>query len=314
MGFNNIPNIEDAQFYVDLAFRRAKQTAQRQRTSLREEKTEKSRQIEAAKVGTVQDILHSRLDKIVSKFPSLGQLTPFYNQLVSLYMDVDELKQALGHVHSTAKRIQSMGNDYKRKILDADKVHVMNEARRAFYGRVGSLMEDIDDDLAVLLEARKQFIEFPVVKQMPTIAITGFPNVGKTTLLRDLTGSAPEIKPYSFTTKRLNFGYVEIDEEKIQVIDTPGTLARENKMNTIERMSYVAMRTAADLLVYVWDPTVQYTIELQKRLFDKIRDYDTEIVHYVSKSDLVDDAKEKFAFVDAVDTVDELKEVIQSSL
>jgi nucleolar GTP-binding protein len=149
---------------------------------------------------------------------------------------------------------------------------------------------------------------------MPTIAITGFPNVGKTTLLRDLTGSAPEIKPYSFTTKRLNFGYVEIDEEKIQVIDTPGTLARENKMNTIERMSYVAMRTAADLLVYVWDPTVQYTIELQKRLFDKIRDYDTEIVHYVSKSDLVDDAKEKFAFVDAVDTVDELKEVIQSSL
>ena len=39
------------------------------------------------------------------------------------------------------------------------------------------------------------------------VALFGFPNVGKSTLLSKLTPSKPKIANYSFTTKRINMGY-----------------------------------------------------------------------------------------------------------
>ena len=43
--------------------------------------------------------------------------------------------------------------------------------------------------------------DYPTIKtSLFTVAICGFPNVGKTTLLSKMTPSEPEISNYSFTT------------------------------------------------------------------------------------------------------------------
>jgi nucleolar GTP-binding protein len=83
------------------------------------------------------------------------------------------------------------------------------------------------------------------------VAIAGFPNVGKSTLLNRLTGATAETNAYAFTTKSLNMGAIEYRHNTIQFIDTPGTLARPEKMNDIERQAYLAMKYAAHLIIYV---------------------------------------------------------------
>ena len=68
-----------------------------------------------------------------------------------------------------------------------------------------------------------------------TVVIAGFPNVGKSTVLRRLTGAKPKVAEYPFTTKGIQIGYLETKWNKIQVIDTPGLLDRPiDQMNNIE--------------------------------------------------------------------------------
>ncbi len=42
-----------------------------------------------------------------------------------------------------------------------------------------------------------------------TIVIAGFPNVGKSTLLNQISGADPQIANYPFTTKGIQIGHVE---------------------------------------------------------------------------------------------------------
>ena len=94
---------------------------------------------------------------------------------------------------------------------------------------------------------------YPDVKEMFTVCIYGFPNVGKSTLLNKLTTSKATVAAYAFTTKEINAGYFTVEDKKIQVFDVPGTLARENKMNYIELQAELVVKELADIIIYVFD-------------------------------------------------------------
>ncbi len=141
--------------------------------------------------------------------------------------------------------------------------------------------------------------DYPTIKQLPTVAVAGFPNVGKTTLLYKLTGSKAEIAPYAFTTKNINVGYIKKGDTKIQVLDTPGTLNRFDRMNNIERIAYLAMKLVADKIVYVFDPIETYPLEHQEKLYEAIERFGKKMLIYISKSDIaaepdVEAIKKKF--------------------
>ena len=127
---------------------------------------------------------------------------------------------------------------------------------------------------------------------MPTITICGFPNVGKTTLLYKLTGSKPEIGEYAFTTKSINVGYIEADikhkKQKFQILDTPGTLNRFDKMNNIEKQAYLAIKYLANMLVYVFDLAESFPIEDQKQLYFGLKEFNKPMLVYLSKKDVLD--------------------------
>ena len=76
------------------------------------------------------------------------------------------------------------------------------------------------------------------------------PNVGKSSILGNITKSKPEVANYAFTTKKLNIGYIGKREEKIQIIDAPGALDRDN-MNWIEQQADLAVHFVTDILIFV---------------------------------------------------------------
>lgn len=57
---------------------------------------------------------------------------------------------------------------------------------------------------------------------MPKIAIVGSPNVGKSVLFNNLTGSYAVVSNYPGTTVEVSRGKVKIGADDFEVIDTPG--------------------------------------------------------------------------------------------
>lgn len=322
MNFQDLHKIEDADTYLDMAFRNARERSDdtkieaKAKTKALKYKITKQykgvytgrktmnfrlqfeKTVELSRINAVTGNLTGHLQKIVDNFPMVDQLPPFYNELIKATLDYESLKKSLGGMKWAGERMNKLNAFYQSKMARTQDINELKKFRREFYGRVSSVMKQIGPELAYVDEARKTMKGFPNIKtSVKSVCIFGFPNVGKTTLLYKLTGSKAEIKNYAFTTKNINVSYANINDEKIQFIDTPGTLDRKEKINNIELQAQLVLKYAADMIIYVFDPTESYPLPEQIKLYDNlradIRNTGKKIHTYISKTDISGIAEQK---------------------
>ncbi|MEK6867269.1 MAG: GTPase, partial [Nanoarchaeota archaeon] len=219
------------------------------------------------------------------------ELSPFYNELARVTIRYNLTKQALGSVKWAEKQCREVSWKVVIAIKRARSMDEIEKQKKAYFGRICSVMKQIQKHLVIIEESRRVLKSWPDVKEgVRTIAIAGYPNVGKSSLLKALTQTNPEIKAYAFTTKSLNIGYLEIEPRIYQIIDTPGTFDREiEKMNNVEKQAYVVMKHAAEKILYMFDPSEScgYEVESQLQLLKRIeKNFNKEITVIVNKVDL----------------------------
>ena len=307
MNFQKIAPVNTSDQLLDLAFSKARKKNKAKK--LEGERLEIFQKKECSKLDIVKDNLVARLQNILSDFPSFDSLNNFYNKLVRLTLDYAKLKQSLGAVNWAVGRIRLLHKDYVRRVAKTEEVSKGTSSSKEFYGWISSIIKQINSNLHFLESARRMMKTYPDVKEMFTVCIYGFPNVGKTTLLNQLTTSKGKVAEYAFTTKSINSGFFELQGVKIQVFDVPGTLGRPTKKNNIELQADLVVNELADCIIYVIDLTEScgYSIESQERLLKKIRNKNTLI--YISKSDLL---PEEISFKQPHYGVTEIKEKIVS--
>ena len=283
MNFQKIAPIEGAKVYLDLAFRKARiKASQKDLVGTTDQRVKKR---EAMKIDIIKDDLSARLQKILDDFPSFERLPDFYLHLAKLTLDYRELKKSLAAVSWAKKNLLKFQKSYVRLISKSTSASMSKLASKQFYGRISSLIKQIEPQFTFLDEARRTMKTYPDVKEMFTVCLYGFPNIGKTTLLNKLTGSKAKTAAYSFTTVSINCSYITKDDTKIQVLDVPGTLARRDKMNLIELQAELVVEKIADLVIYIFDMTEPYPLSDQQKLYSKISKKKDTIV-YVSKQDI----------------------------
>ncbi len=85
-----------------------------------------------------------------------------------------------------------------------------------------------------------------------TVALVGFPNVGKSSLLNALTDAESEVGNFAFTTLKAIPGTMEYNGAQIQIIDLPGII--ENAAAGAGRgREVISMARNADLVMIVTD-------------------------------------------------------------
>ncbi len=85
-----------------------------------------------------------------------------------------------------------------------------------------------------------------------TVALVGFPSVGKSTILNQLTGAKSEVGAYHFTTLDVIPGVMEYNHAKIQILDMPG-LIKDASRGKGRGREVIATARSADVILLVVD-------------------------------------------------------------
>jgi nucleolar GTP-binding protein len=247
------------------------------------------------KLQTIYQYIDDKLEKIYNDI--FLPESKFYRELYKLLFTDINIKKLRERIKYIRKIIKQVYLKYKNDIKLTKDKKLIEKYRREFYGRISSILRRnwiIFKYYNIYLNRRRKI---PNIKNLPTVVISGLPNVGKSTLLKNLTGSNVKIEPYPFTTKDLMIGYIKTPYFDIQVIDTPGILDRPmEEMNEIEKKSILALNYLANLIIYIFDltETCGYSIEEQENLLNNIKKiFNKEIILYFSKKDLFTEREEK---------------------
>jgi nucleolar GTP-binding protein len=268
--YENMSTIITAEKLVDLAFSNASKLSipRRRRNIVWVRKKEKQR------IRAVEATVTSKLNKIIKKMPRIEELHPFYIDLTEVLVGTQNLKKSLAALNWAVRRIQSFSSQYSKKLSRAGSISVASNLRREAYGRIASVLKQVSRDLDFLEEARRNLSKLPSIDTgLNTIIVAGYANVGKSTLVRDISTAKPEIATYPFTTKKIFIGHREIAQQKFQIVDTPGLLDRPlSKRNKIELQAIIAMRHLSSVIIFVFDPseTCGYPLNSQTNLFKEI--------------------------------------------
>ncbi|HSU72944.1 MAG TPA: GTPase [Candidatus Binatia bacterium] len=290
MNFGRLGKVESAQKYLDIAFNQAKEHASEVIKTMKGSPFQRLQRKELAAINTVKTALEKHFMLILKSFPSMTDFDPFYRELVKCVVDVGQVRQSLGGINWGVQRITAIFREFNDKIRNAHDEETVLKHKRAYYGRVSSVVKQLKDDFEILDDARKQLKVLPTLKtSIPTVVIAGFPNVGKSTLLKALTGSSPEIASYPFTTKQMMLGYRTEGGKKWQFVDTPGLLDRPlGKKNNIEKQAALALKYLAKVVIFIIDPTEScgYPLEDQKHLLkDVAKSLEVPVIVALNKAD-----------------------------
>jgi ribosome-interacting GTPase 1 len=148
-----------------------------------------------------------------------------------------------------------------------------NKSTEAHIGRLKSKVAELKEELEKQQSGSGGGGGYGVEKHGDaTVALVGFPSVGKSTLLNAMTNAESEVGSYEFTTLDVNPGMLKYRGANIQILDVPGLIegAAEGRGGGQEVLSVV--RTA-DLVVFLLSVfEIQQYARLREELYkNKVR-------------------------------------------
>lgn len=264
----DLPSILRAPELLDKALgRSAKATAKGR------DRAERTRNLAIARVQIAGQTLESTLHGYVKAFPTLDTLPPFYRELVDILVDRDRLRKHLGAIDWASDKAHELTREYVRRI-GRGAIQDLPGLRKEAVGRLASVVRQVSGDLDALVEARIALRKVPSLDPgLPTIVVAGYPNVGKSALVRAVSTGKPKVAAYPFTTQGVTVGHFERGYQRYQIIDTPGLLDRPmEKRNKIEQQAIAALRHLATAILFVLDPseTCGFPLEAQLSLLQSV--------------------------------------------
>jgi len=253
------------------------------------------------KIKYTQQNYHDKLTQIVTDFPRMEDIHPFYADLMNVLYDKDHYKLALGQINTAKHLIDNVTKDYARLMKYGDSMYRCKQLKRAALGRMCTIMKRQNQSLQYLEQVRQHLSRLPSIDpNTRTLLLTGFPNVGKSSFMNKVTRADVEVQPYAFTTKSLYVGHMDYQYLRWQVVDTPGILDHAlEERNTIEMQAITALAHLRAAILYVMDISEQCnkSLEEQMTLFESIKPLFTNkpIIVCLNKVDVlsVDDLPEE---------------------
>uniref|UniRef100_A0A3Q2HP98 Nucleolar GTP-binding protein 1 n=1 Tax=Equus caballus TaxID=9796 RepID=A0A3Q2HP98_HORSE len=271
--FKKITVVPSAKDFIDLTLSK---TQRKTPTVIHKHyKIHRIRHFYMRKVKFTQQNYHDRLSQILTDFPKLDDIHPFYADLMNILYDKDHYKLALGQVNIAKNLVDNVAKDYVRLMKYGDSLYRCKQLKRAALGRMCTIIKRQKQSLEYLEQVRQHLSRLPTIDpNTRTLLLCGYPNVGKSSFINKVTRADVDVQPYAFTTKSLFVGHMDYKYLRWQVVDTPGILDHPlEDRNTIEMQAITALAHLRAAVLYVMDLSEQcgHGLKEQLELFQNIR-------------------------------------------
>lgn len=245
------------------------------------------------KVKFSQTTFNEKLTKVLEDFPKLDDIHPFYADLINVLYDKDHFKLALGHINAVKGIVDNIAKDYVKLMKHGDSLYRLKSLKKAALGRMCTAVKKLGPSLSFLEEVRKHLGRLPSINPFDrTLILTGFPNVGKSSFINNVSNANVDVQPYPFTTQSIFVGHTDYNYIRWQILDTPGILDKPlEERNTIEMQGITALAHLKACILFFMDisETCGYPLETQISLFESIRPLfqNKPVLIVLTKTDLV---------------------------
>jgi len=317
--FKDLHAVPESNEMVDIAF----STTQRKTPNLchKQWKISRIRKFYTRKVKYCGQMAHMLLSRILDDFPRIDEIHPFYGQLMDVIYKKDLYKVALGQVNRVRGACDRAVSEYVRMMKYADSQFKCKCLKTACFGKIGTYMKKLRDPLKYLEECRKHMSRLPQINPTTrSLLICGYPNVGKSSFMNQISEANVEVESYAFTTKDIYVGHFDYQCLRWQVLDTPGLLDRENRRDysVAENQAILALAHIQATILFVLDisETCGFKLPQQVELFHKVKELfsNKPVLVVLNKADirrsndLTDDEKKLIETMkdDNVDFIDDV--------
>ncbi|WP_049928049.1 NOG1 family protein [Halopiger goleimassiliensis] len=300
MIFEDLPTTPTSEELIDKAFSRAARAG----------KAKGGLEAQQSMLQTAANIISDNLENVVTAWPDFAyedEVHPFYYELADAILEstaganrettgVDALRQSLSEVMWASRKAREIHEEYQPRLRKTD-VDTARKHRKQAFARLADVVEQIEADLLFVNEARNALRDLPDIDpEEPTIVVAGYPNVGKSSFVNEVTSARGETASYPFTTKGIGVGHFEgadlsAESERTersamrnhiryQIVDTPGLLDRPPaERNEIETQAISAIEHLGDCMLVVLDPSGEcgYPLASQLELRDDVADRFAEV-------------------------------------
>ena len=87
------------------------------------------------KIKFAQQTFHDKLTQILTDFPKLEDIHPFYSDLMNVLYDRDHFKLALGQINTARHLVDNVAKDYVRLMKYGDSLYRCKQLKTAALGR-----------------------------------------------------------------------------------------------------------------------------------------------------------------------------------
>ena len=278
MTFERLPTHPTSEELIDKAFSRAAR-AGRAKSGL---------DAQQSMLQTASNILADNLEDLVRAWPDFDRTDPFYYELADALVSVDECRKSLSELSWASRQCRAIRSEYQGRLRG--DVETARKIRKQAFARLADVVEEVEDDLVRLADARDVLRDLPEISsEDPTIAVAGYPNVGKSTFVNEVTNARNETARYPFTTKQVHVGHLTENYIRYQLVDTPGLLDRASEeRNKIESQALSALTHLADTVLVFVDASEScgYPLAAQLALRDEVvRAFDVPVLTVCTKAD-----------------------------
>ena len=278
-----LPHVPTANELIDKAFKKA---VRARHGKSRRTPADRVR-AEWSFITTASSILSDNLNNIPKGFPHLHELPPFELELVESLVGVDALRHALGSLSWAGGKIPELKKTATAQLKRGDDA---NTVRRKASGRMVSVVKQVEKQLALVHDAKKVLERLPTLENAPTIVVSGFPNVGKSSFVGAVSTASPEVAAYPFTTTQFVVGHALFEGERVQLVDIPGLLRwKSPEKKKLERQAAAVLSWAGDVVLFLLDTTGScgYPLEEQLSLLKELKaELSVPVLVAASKRDL----------------------------
>jgi len=146
------------------------------------------------KVKFTNQSVAEKVHSIITTFPKLDDIHPFYGDLINILYDKDHYKMALGYLHTAKNLCEKIANDYVKLMKYGDSLYRCKQLKIAALGRMATVLKKLNSSLVYLEEVRKHLGRLPSIDpNSRTLILTGYPNVGKSSFMNNITNADVEV-------------------------------------------------------------------------------------------------------------------------